>query len=454
MHRNLSTPIVLSNTLVLLSLFTIFFSLISFSLVAQNRISSYGSAARDQVRYAQEVITDEHANPRFVKFQSGIPFESISSLKNLFYLDESCELSFQSKIKDQIGHEHLRYTQTYNGIEILGADYIFHCNQEMVTSANGNVYKDVSLSTTPTISRKEGLKIAIAEIAAESYMWENEKNQAFLRKESADPNATFYPEAKLFISSKDYQSDNNLVLVYQYDIYASKPLGRYSVEVDAHSGEIINKINRIHHTTTDGSGESLYDGTVDLKMDFDGSKYYLSENSRGAMINTYDMNNGTNYESAILFSQNDNYFEDDASRTGVSAHFGAGATYDYFHENFGRDSYDDSNAAIHSYVHFSSNYFNAFWDGSRMTYGDANGIEATALVCLDIVGHEITHAVTEHSAGLVYSYESGALNESFSDIFGQAVEMEQFPATASWSLGDQIFLDGVSMIRSMNNPNS
>ncbi len=92
-------------------------------------------------------------------------------------------------------------------------------------------------------------------------------------------------------------------------------------------------------------------------------------------------------------------------------------------------------------------------DGSRMTYGDGNA-SASALVSLDIVGHEISHAVTEYSAGLVYSYESGALNESFSDIFGQSIEFTTFPETASWNLGDEIYYDGVSMIRSMSNPNA
>ncbi|MEZ4849341.1 MAG: M4 family metallopeptidase [Bacteroidia bacterium] len=101
---------------------------------------------------------------------------------------------------------------------------------------------------------------------------------------------------------------------------------------------------------------------------------------------------------------------------------------------------------------YSSNYVNAFWDGTRMTYGDGDGVNYGPLVSADITGHEITHGVTEYSANLVYQRESGALNESFSDIFGEMIE---FHATGSndWQMGTDIGIGGSGAIRSMNNPN-
>ena len=85
---------------------------------------------------------------------------------------------------------------------------------------------------------------------------------------------------------------------------------------------------------------------------------------------------------------------------------------------------------------FSTNYNNAYWDGTRMTYGDGDGTNFTPLVSLDVTGHEISHGVTQYSSNLLYQSESGALNESFSDIFGNLIEFETEGApgvgTGSW----------------------
>ena len=92
-------------------------------------------------------------------------------------------------------------------------------------------------------------------------------------------------------------------------------------------------------------------------------------------------------------------------------------TYDYFLNVHGRNSIDNNGFRLDSYIHHDDNYANAFWDGQRMTYGDGNG-NNSPFTALDIAGHEITHGLTNMTANLVYKDESGALNESFSDIFG------------------------------------
>ncbi len=411
-----------------------------------------GEQARNKIKQAQEIVVDETSTPRFIKFRPEITQDSVPNLKALLNLSASEELKFSSRRVDQKGVGHTRYKQTFQGVEVFGAEYIVHTRGNRMLSANGNIVRDLNVRTTPVLSEQEALQVALDHIGAQSYMWENENQERFLKQESKDPNSTYYPKGKLLISSPGYHKGSNKELVYQFNIYAESPLGRYNIEVDAITGEVMNFYNKLHHVTQPGTGVSMYDGTVDILVDFNGSEYSLSEETRG--IHTYDLLNGTNYGSAVSMTDPDNHFETTRNQAGVSAHFGAEVTYDYFLDNFGRNSYDDSGADINSYVHYSTNYFNAFWDGFRMTYGDGDGVRASALVSLDIVGHEITHAVTEHSAGLVYSYESGALNESFSDIFGQSIEFVNFPETASWNLADQIYFDGVSMIRSMSNPNS
>ena len=122
-------------------------------------------------------------------------------------------------------------------------------------------------------------------------------------------------------------------------------------------------------------------------------------------------------------------------------------------KRFNRNSFDDDGAKIRSYVHYGNNYSNAFWNGVVMTYGDGNGTSWNPLTSIDVCGHEVTHAVTTYSAGLIYAYESGALNESFSDIFGNAIEYYADSTEASWIVGEDITVSG-NGIRSMSNPNN
>ena len=122
-------------------------------------------------------------------------------------------------------------------------------------------------------------------------------------------------------------------------------------------------------------------------------------------------------------------------------------TYDYYFETYGRNSIDNEGFQL-NVIALQLWIFNAFWDGERMTYGDGDGAPSTPLTSMDIVGHEITQ-INRNTANLVYADESGALNESFSDIFGTAIEEYSKPGDWDWLLGAEI---GVSF-RSMSNPN-
>ncbi|HWU87347.1 MAG TPA: M4 family metallopeptidase [Kofleriaceae bacterium] len=100
-----------------------------------------------------------------------------------------------------------------------------------------------------------------------------------------------------------------------------------------------------------------------------------------------------------------------------------GWTYDCYKGMYGRDSFDNAGAKLISSVHYSTNYVNAYWDGTQMVYGDGDNVDSRSLaISMDVTAHELTHAVTERTSGLIYSGESGGLNESMSDIFGNVCE--------------------------------
>jgi Zn-dependent metalloprotease len=151
-----------------------------------------------------------------------------------------------------------------------------------------------------------------------------------------------------------------------------------------------------------------------------------------------------------------------ASPTGDAAtdeaYDGLGATYDFFWETFERSSIDDEGLPLNATVHFGQDYNNAFWNSERMVFGDGDGeLFNRFTISLDIIGHELAHGITEDEAQLVYFFQSGALNESVSDVFGSLVRQRRENQTADqadWLIGTGLFTDNVSgtALRSMNAP--
>ncbi len=142
------------------------------------------------------------------------------------------------------------------------------------------------------------------------------------------------------------------------------------------------------------------------------------------------------------------------------AYDGADATYHFYEDLFGRASVDGHGLPLVSSVHFGHAYDNAFWNGSQMVYGDGSGqilAVGSLTKALDVIGHELTHGVTQYTAGLVYHAQPGALNESMSDVFGSLVRQRslgQTAAQADWLIGPGILgsaLKGVAL-RSMKAP--
>ncbi len=140
------------------------------------------------------------------------------------------------------------------------------------------------------------------------------------------------------------------------------------------------------------------------------------------------------------------------------AYDGLGNTWTLYFDAFARDSLDGKGMPLLATVHYGQSYDNAFWDGSQMVFGDGDGLIFNRFtVSLDVIGHELAHGVTEHTAGLVYSGQSGALNESVSDVFGSLVKqraLDQTADQADWLVGAELLTDAVQgrALRDMANP--
>lgn len=391
--------------------------------------------------------------PEFVAFRTDAQFTANkfpSWAKKAFELNEKLALNRTESKTDQLGFDHHRYEVTQNGHPVFGAFIYAHIENDEVVSMNGKMPKQLPVRTV-VVSESAALDAAKQHIGAETYKWELPGEEEHLKWETEHEHATYFPKGELvYINPNfDFKQTDKFRLAYRFDVYAHKPVGRYEIFVDAGTGEVLFKNDRICSADTPGTAETGHAGTQSIIADSFNGGFRLRETGRGGGIRTFDMNEGTNYGNAVDFTDGDNYWNNangNLDQYATDGHWGAEMTYDYYLNEHGRNSIDDANMQINSYVHYDQGYFNAFWDGQRMTYGDGNNSPLTAL---DICGHEMTHGVTEFSAGLIYQDEYGALNESFSDIFGAAVEYVANPSSGDWLMGED-----VGTLRSMNNPNA
>ena len=432
--------------------FTLAASIVAASFAfGQNTPAKLVSGKADM--YAQHVRFDASKAPDF----TGKPMVYDETTKQMV---EATGLKLKGE-KDALGFENYKFQQTINGIPVeYGVVNILVKNNKII-SQNGDWFKGTvssKLEKRAGISESTALNNALAFVGATSYKWQDAGEEEFIKKESGNAKATFYPKAKLVYYSDPSDTDARKVkLTYKFDIYASEPLSRQEVFVDAKTGQVLGSNTLIHETNAPGTAVTAYSGNQSIVADqVSATSFRLRETGRngGTAVETYNLKKGTNYNNATDFTDTDNNWNNvntALDQYATDAHWGAEKTLDFYYTKFGRKSIDNNNFAIKSYIHYSRNYFNAFWDGSRMTYGDGSSTNGNKpLTALDVCGHEITHGLTSFTANLAYQKESGALNEGFSDIFGNSIEFWARPSKTSWKLGE----DFNYVIRDMANPNA
>ncbi len=196
-----------------------------------------------------------------------------------------------------------------------------------------------------------------------------------------------------------------------------------------------------------------------MMADFSPAAFRVVSGTKDRIV--YDARNGTGLPGTAVRREGEPATGDTAVN---EAYDGSGTTYDLFNDVYGRNSIDGSGMRLDSTVHYRVGYDNAFWDGQQMVYGDGDeNLPADErlfnrfTIAIDIIGHELTHGVTQFEAKLVYSQQPGALNESMSDVFGSLVKQYQLGQSASqadWIIGAGLFTSNVNGvgIRSMKAP--
>ena len=406
----------------------------------------------------------ENGTPALVQFREQGPAYQLSeakaALRDQLQLSNEDQLVVLKAETDEAGFVHEKYQQYYKGVKVEHATYSVHARQGRVETISGQFEKVRGLNTSPSLDAAAALRRATQFVGAKEYMWQDAAEEAYLKEQENDRTATYAPKGELVIV-RDMRSANPLrvgkpTLAWKFNIYAKAPVSRAFIYVDAHSGDIVFEDAIIKHAAATGSFATRYSGTQSSTTDSYNGSYRLRDVTRGSGVQTFNMRQGTNYGSAVDFTDANNswteYNNSAYDNAALDAHWGAQAVYDYWKNVHGRNSYNNAGAAIKSYVHYSRSYENAYWDGTRMTYGDG-ATRFSPLTSLDVCAHEIGHAVCSSTANLNYSYESGALNEGFSDIWGAAVEYYKAPNKQTWLIGEDIDKQRPSL-RSMSNPNA
>lgn len=344
--------------------------------------------------------------------------------------------ALRDAIVDADGSEHIRFDRSYKGLDVVGGDLVIH------SRANGNfisasltLNRWIDLPVKPNIKSAQAVQTALA---------------LYPGHVSSGP-------AKLLV----YARRDLPTLAWDVNLAGELADGTPSekhVIVDAYAGQMLDVWDDIHTANVNGTGKTLYSGNIPLATNSLTTGYEMRDNSRGGQYST-NMANKTS-GSGTIFKDADNIWGNNATSdlasAAADAHYGTSVTWDYYKNVHGRNGIANDNKGAYNRVHYGRKYANAFWSDACfcMTYGDGDGVSLKSLVSLDVAGHEMSHGVTSRTANLLYSGESGGLNEATSDIFGAMVEF--YAANSSdpgdYLIGEKIMVASNKALRYMHKP--
>ena len=367
------------------------------------------------------------------------------------------------------GVEFLSFNQNAYGIPILGAKLNLHLKNGYVTQASGSWLRSISgLSSKAKIDETNAIEIAMKENPKVKYLWQNKEKQSIMCKHLHKQDDHFKPKAVLVYYTNEYQLNKfPTKLAYQIDLHSDGEYPSTRYFIDAMNGAVLAKETLNIDCNIQAEAITGYSGgprpimtslIIDDVQPIPNSYYILDGCYSTAQIHTLNMNDAPfgSWSTANEFTQAVTFWDDfpnPSDRFGTDVHWGMDRSSNYW-DGMGQNPF--AGGTILSYVNYSTTFvglnfisgLNAQWNAADFfSFGNGGGV-AGSVTSLDIVGHEYTHAVTGSSAGLVYQGESGAINESISDIFGTLIQAAN--QSFNWTIGEDIGF----VFRDMANPNA
>ena len=394
-------------------------------------LAGAASAGVTREQAQSRALTNLFANPAAAHANSGDRFKAVDT------------------IIDANGDEHVRFTRSFAGLDVIGGDFVAH--------SRGGALR--SVSQTLTSSERPSLRASL-------------RNDDAIAIAGTEFGTGFQgvPTSRLVVFALNARPQ----LAYEVVFAGQKANGdptEMHYFVNASSGKVLDRWDMVHTakpggggtgggTAAVGSGRSLMYGTVTLNTASSSGTFNMTDTTRGGGA-TYDANNvsySTAARGATLFVDADNTWGNNAlsdrATVAADAHFGVATTWDYYKLVHGRNGIFGDGRGVKSYVHVGRSWVNAAWYANAMYYGDGGG-SYLPLVSLDIAGHEMSHGVNQATANLAYSNDSGGLNEANSDIMGTLVEFYANNSNdpGDYRVGEEIYTNGTSALRYMYDPN-
>jgi Zn-dependent metalloprotease len=373
-------------------------------------LTATAAVAQEQPLRAIRARADENGTPAFVAGDLGrLNLANAAAAARAFMeankhlLNAAGTESFEpvGTLRDELGQTHVRLQQRVNGLTVVGAEYIVHADaQGRVFAMNGRFSPDRDLPRFAELNGWSAIETAVAQAGIERPAYSGMPRLTYVVNDRGNTFLAFEIEAA-YTDADGEQRDV---------IYA-----------DARTGDLVLRNAKIH---------------------------------RARSRQTYNGNRTTTLPGTLVLSETSGTTTDVAIQ---AAHDYAGKTYDYYWGIHSRDSYNGTGGVLKSTVHHDVNYNNAFWNGTQMVYGDGDGTNFIPLSrSFDVCAHELTHAVTDTSAQLVYQNESGALNEGTSDIMASAADAWRRGVVdaAVWQIGEDVYTPSTAgdALRYMNDP--
>ena len=349
---------------------------------------------------------------------------------------------------DEDGTEHVRFERRYKGLRVIGGDVVVHSSvMGVLRGVSKTMEQQIRVDARATVGSASAVKAALAGRAGYA--------------SAGVPEQVVYARAGL------------PELAYDVRVNGTQADGTPSelhVIVSGVNGRVMESWDDVETGAVAGTGTGFFNGGVALTTDsgtstvtVNGVKttvngWFLRDPSRGLQYTT-NMANKTSGGTVFFHSGTNawgNGLLTNVETVGVDAQYGTSMTWDYYKTVHGRNGIANDGKGAYNRVHYSSRYNNAFWQDSCfcMTYGDGDGTTFNPFDSLDVAGHEMTHGVTSRTAKLVYSGESGGLNEATSDIFGTAVEFYANNAldVGDYLIGEKLYKASGKALRSMIQP--
>ena len=393
-------------------------------------------------------------------------FDYLSSVKGLLRMENPDQQFELQKIEtDELGQSHLRMQQFHKGVPVYGGEIVLHTDRDEVTTLNGKFFPAPTFANTVAkLTPQAAEKVALDELAKTTVI----RTMTFGEKKLLQYEK---PKTELFVY---HHSNQTTHLTYRIEMHPNF-LEHWVCFVDAHTGEVLKKYNNL--CSLDGPVKATATDLNNVSRSIDAylyqNRYYLLDASRispdgKAMfkstlsklpdspiggIMTIDAQNSSvdsdNLNLAHVTSTNNTW----SNKTAVSAHYNAAMAFEYFKTVHKRNSIDGKGGTIISIINMNDDkgaMDNAFWSDKLMVYGNGKTAFKPLAGGLDVAAHEMTHGVIQNSANLEYESQSGAINESFADVFATMVDRR------NWTIGEDVVRTSVyssGALRDLANPN-